>query len=138
MGSRLFIDLTSLGRTTTGLGLFFELVFPGDPRGCSPTKIGSASALSGFPLVFAAGGRTKHRRRIKQRRRHLGGGLASRLASSSVVVDPNTAVDTWGVGLGVGLLVVLHEPGVSVWLVVPEGGEGPCWYVVGLVGPHNV
>ena len=64
--------------------------------------------------------------------------MASRLASSSVVVDPNTAVDTWGVGLGVGLLVVLHEPGVSVWLVVPEGGEGPCCYVVGLVGPHNV
>ncbi len=139
MGSRLFIDLTSLGRNTMGLGLFFNLVFPGDPRGCSPTKIGSASALSGFPLVFAAGGRTKHRRRIKQRHRHLGGaGLASSLASSSIVVDPNTAVNTWGVGLGVGLLVVLHEPGVSVGLVIPEGGEGPCPYVVGLVGPHDV
>jgi len=72
----------------------------------------------------------------------LGGGLALRLAALSIIVNPNTAVDTWGgVGLGVGLLVtfhamVLHKPGVSAG--VPEGGEGPCRYVIGLVGPHNV
>ena len=34
--------------------------------------------------------------------------------------------------------MVLHKPGVSVGLVVPEGGEGPCRYVLGLVGPHDV
>jgi hypothetical protein len=34
--------------------------------------------------------------------------------------------------------VVPHEPGVSVRRVVPEGGEGPFCYVVGLVGPHEV
>ena len=61
MGSRLFIDLTSPGRNTMGLGLFFELVSPGDPRGCSREKIGSASALSGFPLGFANSG-NKHPR----------------------------------------------------------------------------
>ena len=70
--------------------------------------------------------------------------MASRLASSSVVVYPHTPVDTWGGGcLGVCLLVPLHavvphDPGVSVGLVVPEGGEGPCRYVVGLLGPHDV
>jgi hypothetical protein len=135
MGSRLFIDLTSTGRNTMGLGLFFELVSPGDPRGCSREKIGSASALSGYPLGFANGG-SKHLRRAKQRRRHLGGGLASRLVSSRVVVDPHTAVDTWGFTFPA---VVRHDPGVSaVGLVVPEGGEGPCRYVVGLVGPYDV
>ena len=44
-----------------GLGLFFELVSPEDPRGCSREKIGSASALSGFPLGFANSG-NKHPR----------------------------------------------------------------------------
>ena len=34
--------------------------------------------------------------------------------------------------------MVLHEPRDSVGLVIPEGGEGPCRYVVGLVGPHEV
>ena len=34
--------------------------------------------------------------------------------------------------------MVLHKPGVSAGLIVPEGGEGPCRYVVGLVGPHKV
>ena len=43
MDSRLFIDLTSPGRNTMGLGLLFELVSPGE-------KIGSASALSGSPF----------------------------------------------------------------------------------------
>ena len=43
MGSRLFIILTSPGRTTMGLGLFFVLVSLGG-------KIGSAYALSGLPL----------------------------------------------------------------------------------------
>jgi hypothetical protein len=53
-----------------------------------------------------------------------------------VVVNPHTAVDTWGVTFPA---VVRHDPGVSaIGLVVPEGGEGPCRYVVGLVGPHDV
>ena len=43
MGSRLFIILTSPGQNTMGLGLFFVLVSLGE-------KIGSAYALSGFPL----------------------------------------------------------------------------------------
>jgi hypothetical protein len=43
MGSRLFIILTSPGRTTMGLGLFFVLVSLGG-------EIGSAYALSGLPL----------------------------------------------------------------------------------------
>jgi len=34
--------------------------------------------------------------------------------------------------------VVQHKPGVSVRLVVPEGGKGPFCYVLGLVGPHEV
>ena len=83
MGSCLFIDLTSPGRNTMGLGLFFDLVSLGkkfgsalniSPRGCSPKKIGSASALSGLPLGFF---RSNHLCRAKQRRCHLGAGEVS-------------------------------------------------------------
>jgi hypothetical protein len=49
MGSRLFIDLTSPGRNTIGLGLFFELM--------SPRKtLGSSFALSGSPLEIPTRG----------------------------------------------------------------------------------
>jgi hypothetical protein len=43
MGSSLFIVLTSPGRTTMGLSLFFVLVSLGE-------KFGSAYTLSGSPL----------------------------------------------------------------------------------------
>ncbi len=93
MGSRLFIDLTSPGRNTMGLGLFFKLVSPGGKIGSrlyrplggtavglapegglvgrppegppSHTKMGSASA---WACSLMGLGKRRHERRS----RHLG------------------------------------------------------------------
>jgi hypothetical protein len=80
MGSRLFIVLMSPSQNTMALGLFFVLVSLGK-------KIGSASALSGFPLKFPPAVVT--------------GKKSAALTPCLVfpwgfppVVDPNTAVDT--------------------------------------------